>query len=813
MSILRTLFYAVVFSYILTPSNAVEAPTQLLNSDFEEDIDNVGFPDGWTVNPDADVSLTQEEPSSGRRALIISQGYAAASQNLEISSLAGKRVAVALDARSPDNACLGVRIGYYVNDAGKGKTWVDVPMIWDKILKSDYQALTASRVIPENALDGRFWFGIYRSKREGVVVVDNINLEFLDDTSSLSAKETIVAQREREYFLGKLRVALSKRPNNPELEGLRSQLDGIWQNTQNSVDGEGSFEKISKALQSLNTKLLTILFPERAFVAGWKDAFERLDPAALPTENIRDNSLVGLSGETLALGAEITNTSKDSQDFAISMDGVSDYVFEVQMRRQVLMETWYTKGSSLLADPLTLLKGNNGAWAVTLEPGETVQLYASFKLKAVPQDAQVRGSFRITAPSGKIALPFELKIFRARPPTEPVLAHYQFLYTNMNVVNDFPEKAKNDLESHGVTDIEWPFMPPAKFSSQGALVEVDWSTHDRWLAGFKNSDIRLNIFWQGSYKNMKTLDGKTLVFLSPEWRKAFKAILTAYLDHAVSMGIPRERFTILPKDEIHSKSLDSAPDHNITEYVEIAKIISDVEPELLQYLTIGNYAFPADIKEVVSHLNVAMPHWPRPETLGRNAPADYKPREEYNEKTLPLLKKVRDNDGLELWSYHVLRGKSDDVLLYSRAYPFLAVASELTGFGYWAYNVTSGSSWDDLDGNILDYSLIYDGRENHSLNRKYNPTEELIVPSIQWEAIRAGQQDGQIFLYLVHRAKEPTCPPTLQSEIGGLLQTARQLGGPDGDGCESLTFESVGQFSALLRDVYVKSIANDESVK
>lgn len=775
-----------------------DAPTHLVNPGFEEDKDNVGFPDGWTVAPDALVTLNRENPASGSRALEIQEGYAAVYQNLNIENLANRKVAVTLAARSSDGGRLGVRFGYFVYDEAKEKKWVDAVAIWDKLLDSEYQTITASRVMPEDALDGRFWICIYRSQREGTIIVDDITLDFIDEQSSLAGKQAVVALREVNYLRGKLNRAKGLQPENPAWTEIQQAMDVLLSSPEQTFDG------ILEQSRKLNADILVALYPDSTFTATLQEPYQRIEAGQLPAQKEREWGVIALRGETAALSVEVANTTGKLQTLMLSFE--ETLAADIQMRRQVFMETWYTKGETLLADPLTLLREEKGTWFLDLEPGEITRVHVSLKIavdaKAVRQFARliVRGG------EEQKILPFELETLSAKAPETPQLAHYQFLYTNMNVVHDLPEKACRDLEAHGVTDIEWPFMPTAKFLEDGGLQTVSWGNHDRWLAGFRDSAIRLNIFWEGSYKRMQTVNGGELEPGSKEWSRALQELLSAYLDHAETLGLPRERFTILPMDEIHSTHLDNAPDGKVFLYRDLAEKIFEAETELTQYLTIGNYAFPQDVEVVLPRLDVAMPHWPMPEKLSRNAPPDYNPRKAYFEKTLPMLEKARQERGLKIWSYHVLRGKSSDVLQMSRAYPLLAVASGYTGFAYWAYNVSSGSTWDDQDGTILDYCLIYDGRENHLLNRKYNITAERIVPSIQWEAIRAGQQDGQILLYLQHRLKEQEYPQQLRSEIEALLLSVRELGGQEGYGSDALSFADVREFATRLRQVYLKTL-------
>ena len=110
---------------------------------------------------------------------------------------------------------------------------------------------------------------------------------------------------------------------------------------------------------------------------------------------------------------------------------------------------------------------------------------------------------------------------------------------------------------------------------------------------------------------------------------------------------------------------------------------------------------------------------------------------------------------MTLGSYHVASGKSDDLLTWNYAYPLIALAKGMTGVGHWAYNVGKASTWHDWDGSgavRLDYIFVYDGAEGHIRNRKFNPTGELVVPSIRWEALREGIQVAKLLLAL-HEAR------------------------------------------------------------
>ena len=172
-----------------------------------------------------------------------------------------------------------------------------------------------------------------------------------------------------------------------------------------------------------------------------------------------------------------------------------------------------------------------------------------------------------------------------------------------------------------------------------------------------------------------------------------------------------------------------------------------------------------------------------------------------------MLLAGREKDGLQIWSYHVNRGRSDEVLADNRAYPVLAAAAGMTGFGYWAYNVSSATTWDDTDGTILDYIFIYDGSEASPLNLKYNTEKERIVPSIRWEAVRAGQQDGQIIVSLQEAVRSGKLPPPAREAVEAAIQKAQALGGPELTGTSDLSFASLRELSGQLRQAYQQSVS------
>jgi hypothetical protein len=156
---------------------------------------------------------------------------------------------------------------------------------------------------------------------------------------------------------------------------------------------------------------------------------------------------------------------------------------------------------------------------------------------------------------------------------------------------------------------------------------------------------------------------------------------------------------------------------------------------------------------------------------------------------------------MEIWSYHVAPGRSEAVL-WNRAYAISTAANDIHGIAFWAYNVHRGSMWDDTDGGLLDYNFVYDGTEEHPLAKQWNVTGEKVVPSLRWEAVRAGIQDADIIMELQRRVQNNKLPKEQKQRIEKILATVQAWYGEGGGLPEEVTLEKVEATSHELRAVY-----------
>lgn len=777
---------------------AAQGGNLLANPGFEFDEDGNGLPDGWNIQKEARGEFT-DEASDGKRAMRFTEGSLVINQNLSIDDIADRNFRVDIDARSPDGAKLGLYVGYLnVQEDGKA-VWRNRRIAWDRSLGDNYITFRFRHRIPANTKGPRVWVAIYRSNNAGTLYIDNAKAAAND----LSAEQQVAINRvDREWGYLHRRAELAQ-----ELLGTETSAKDVLKVAREVQDrcfaGQaavlGETEPLKRSLGTLSAQINRALSPDADLAVSFAEPYGRLEPYGLvPAAPVRETELQVLPGEYHAAGLVVANCLDKSETASVSVEGLPADRFSCRVRRQTFLETWYKRENERLADPLCLLPSDQGEWKLTLEPGEVAKLYLS--IHCLEKCADVDAKVRIKSASGTISeLELGIRVAGEQSPQSVQFGHTAFIYPGQD---RWRKATAADLGAHGVNRMEFTHLPPCKFSKEGKLIEANFSRHEAWLKAYSPHVEKMMIFWPAYGNGFTCADGTKLELLTEPGHKALVNLLRAFFERMAGLGYGMDRFAILPFDETHSKTLESSPDENVAKTVEVMKLLREEFPDLEIMMTLTYYAFPQDIAAMAPYLDVAVPILGWPVKLTRNAPPSYNPRKAFAESIWPLLSAQRRKRGMRIWSYLVAPGKSDDVLLNNRAYPIRAVGSGMTGIGTWAYNAYTGSTWDDTDGQPwVDYIFVYDGGEDHPLNKQSNPTGESVVPSIRWEALRAGIQDARLLLYLKNVALEEKCPPDLKAEVQQLLDAV----GAIATGDDPVTWEAVARVSQQARQLYAKS--------
>jgi len=616
-----------------------------------------------------------------------------------------------------------------------------------------------------------------------------------DDISAEQAELNRVA-REWTYVVERVENA---RTILDDPNALQDVLDRAQAIIKRAEDGDASLlEPPGEAMP--DDAIFAATQGDRPLMASFVHPWTRHEPSYVPPlEPDERAQITALRGEQTAAAFTLSATGA-AQNCRISVEGLDPEQFDVTLRRQVYLETWYHREKSGIYDAMPRVPEADGGWSLALKPGEAVRLHLAIAVGESARDATA--TITVRSHTGvEQTLRLDVNALPAAPPAQSRFEHVSFLYPELTVCARSPEEASADLGAHHVTMIEFPYLPKATFTPEGELIEADFSRHDRWLDIYAPNVRRMMIFWRGDIE-LDEEGENVLVEHSPQWRRALIEVLQAWLAHSAERGYGPERFVALIADETHSEHLDVAPDEHVQAVAETMRQVHAAIPELAIFQTLTYYAFPADVEQIAPTLDFACMALPWPEKLSRNAPPTYNPRLAWDEEIGPRFMQRRDEAGMTLGSYHVASGKSDNLLAWNYAYPLIALGKGMTGVGHWAYNIARASTWHDWDGTgavRLDYSFVYDGAEDHLRNRLLNPTGERVVPSIRWEALREGIQVAKLLLALRDARDAGELPADQAAEVDALFAQLDGLG-PDS---ERLSPEFVAEIAQRARQAWL----------
>ena len=567
------------------------------------------------------------------------------------------------------------------------------------------------------------------------------------------------------------------------------------------------------------------------FTASFTNAFERLDSETYTGGGGTPVSTYGittLEGEYQAAGLTLTNTGASAVTYNIAINDPGATTFNFDIRRQVFVNTYYPDLGDI-ADALTLLPKTGSNWQVTIPANGVVKLSieSQIPLGASGLNQTTVDIYNAAVPAVTEQLSLDFNVLAPPAPDRSLYQYNAFVYPWLNVGQSNATEVASDLAAHGATMMEFPTMPTVFFWPSGDIDVIDYTTLDARLASYGPSVDRFMLFWESQYTQFNVTGGGTLTPHSPQWNNAFQNVVSAWLTHAASLGYGTDRFAILPYDEPSSSSFGTAPDQDITDFQNVSTLAKAANPNLDVLLTLTDYAGITDVNAMLPYVDIVQAISPYRTATLAGQPAGYNPRDNYYSTIFPALDAWRDSTGGDIWTYRISGGKSDNVLISHLAYPILAFAEGATGAGHWAYNVASGSTWDEPLLSTLDFSLIYDGTESHPLNLLYNVTGENVVPSIRWQALRAGLQNARILAFL--KENKSLYNATNQTEIQDIFDEAVAMAddfknsawsnGPYSywrhiddylDAGGLITFEYLADYSNRLRLLYEDVVINGD---
>lgn len=295
----------------------------------------------------------------------------------------------------------------------------------------------------------------------------------------------------------------------------------------------------------------------------------------------------------------------------------------------------------------------------------------------------------------------------------------------------YPEECVADERKH-YTSVHMVSMGlhALKYDAQGRLLadQIDFSGPERALQryGTKGQIYILSSIRYEWLPQELGGGGKWTALEQDNFARLVKAIRRFY----ESKGLSVRDFAYYAMDE-------PSTEKNAEDVVNFGKLLQAADPEQQIFVTVYNAVTLEALKMMAPYVNLWVP------SLGLSDE-----QRAIVEKTHPewrrLSYSVIGRSGHPYWNY-----RANGITAYARGYE---------GVGFWNYNDCGGSAdssvWDDNDGTVSDYAVIYEGSDGP-------------VTSVRWEGWRQGIQDYRYCEWLTALAAQ--CPDAALAAEGRKL--------------------------------------------
>ena len=244
--------------------------------------------------------------------------------------------------------------------------------------------------------------------------------------------------------------------------------------------------------------------------------------------------------------------------------------------------------------------------------------------------------------------------------------------------------------------------PLFKYNSKNELTGFDYTDIDKVLTQFKGKE---------AFFLVNGLPGIKEEFASEGYKKQADRYFKDLVPHLATFGIGIDKFALYPIDEPGGTGWKA-----VNQVVQFGEVVHGINPDIMIYQD-GGGELPM-FEAMSKYVNVWSPtiDWVADKSAEMNV--------------MRTKKKF-------LWSYNCSYASSRPVgpnikninLIYEfRTAALLALRNDVTGIGFWCYNINSGNLWSRI---TQEYNLVYPGVTKS-------------VTSRRWEAVREGIEDFRI---------------------------------------------------------------------
>ncbi|MFA5858037.1 MAG: sugar-binding protein [Elusimicrobiota bacterium] len=561
-----------------------------------------------------------------------------------------------------------------------------------------------------NPADDTLWFSLYAIKLNNLIYRQRVPLKSMpsyDIVNTCRVMNSLVQKNISDIKTDLEPITKSLDNCESELNRMVEQQNGVSREEWAKTDTAKELAKQCKTIDMSNIVLWT------------KSPMLKISESALPN-SIKDVEIIELyaaQSEYESTVVNITNLSGAQIDARVMVSPLKNVETKEEIQTKDVVTTHEivfvdTRLNTRESDALPI---SNQIGRVVIPSQQTQQMWFNYRthnLKPGVYENEIKVvPFDIKLPTKKVKV--KLTVWPFVLPAKMPINVYQWDYAKCSAQVD-------DLFAHKVNTI-LVSQPVPIFNDDGTIKTVDFSSNG--ALNYKKGRGAYLVYSYGILRevNRSIEKNNKWEYMGPEWKRAFKNYVIAFVKYLKTQGIGYNDFAVQLWDE--------ASGENVGNVVKGGAFLREIDPNIITVM---------DGNQGADQLTAMEPYidiWiPRIESLEKPG--------EKSEKILAFYRQQQAK-GKPVWCYSCSTNcKTLNPLSYYRLKPWIAWDLKLDGVCYWAYNSWRGDPWNAFDGGMEDAAVIY------NIDDYKNDVSP--VTSRRWETWRDGLED---YLYL-HILKE-----------------------------------------------------------
>lgn len=468
-----------------------------------------------------------------------------------------------------------------------------------------------------------------------------------------------------------------------------------------STNSQKELEAVDAKMLELRWATLKTQFSKNELLIQSIKPWDHLPPTTFPIETPPPDLYFLLSkGGNDFRAFSVTNLSKATRDVSISLAnvsaGVEFAVYQVPFIKSAAME--------YIADPLVPV-----GKSFSLRPGESRIMFISAR---GTKTGTWHHTLNIKSKELTTSIPVTAQVSKLKLPNNLSLNSVNWGYLDSKPIQDRKQIAATDLLTHHTNVV---VVPPAYLPIADSVKVQDFNGLEKYLITSKGAS-KVLLFTNFGSTNRSSVNGR-YTFMDNDWKVWFKSWYGELTKATIIAGISKNDLYFYPYDEMDGKRID--------DFIAFASWARKEISGIRLYATINN----KNAMKALPYLDVA-------QIVNRDE----------------LLTQT-NSKSTELWLYDARDpAKSLSPYSYYRLMAWKAFFKDYKGIGFWAYADSTGTAWDDFDGERPDYAVIYEGEGN------------TIISSRRWEAWRIGIEDYEL-LTMYAKAKGDVAAKDLAKHV------------------------------------------------